>query len=118
MLIELLPPAQVEVADTEIGAVGNGESLFEGRKQLLIYVVENTGQSVAPKMVRIEPKLNILKGWTYARKVTDDTTIRGSHCLRTNVSSRTSTGVPSPAQGRRFMWGLMPKLRARRASLF
>ena len=42
-LVELLPAAQVEVADAEVGAVGELQGLPQGRQERLLDVVEDAG---------------------------------------------------------------------------
>jgi hypothetical protein len=46
-LVNLLPAAEVEVADAEIGAIGQGERLAQGREQGLVDVVKDARHSLA-----------------------------------------------------------------------
>ena len=46
MIVEFLPPAQVEIADTKIGTVGDFERLHQRTQQLRFDVVEDTRHGV------------------------------------------------------------------------
>ena len=44
--VELLPPAQIEISNTEIRAIGNLDGFAQGRQERLFYVVEDTRHGV------------------------------------------------------------------------
>jgi len=44
--VKLLPAAQIEITHAEIGPVRDVQSLLKGAKQVLVYVVEDTGHGI------------------------------------------------------------------------